>query len=276
MQSLGMAARNRGTTGQQLPTPFYQSLEDAGIRFWRSQLALVVGPGSAGKSVFISNLVVKWKRPTLAFLLDQDQATAASRFAATEMDEPFLRLKADLSGDSVVRTLESLSYIQTDFKAESIEDVQRQLDAYIERYGIPPEVMVVDNLGNMTSGYDGEWAMLKALALELDTMARKYEMLILAAHHTSDVATTEPLPRDKILGKITQYPRLVLSVAYNAFDCVYKLAAVKNSSGPTDPMAASPLSFSADLANMQIVEATADTFVNHADEALKALRSNRQ
>jgi hypothetical protein len=267
-----MAARNRGTTGQQLPTPFYPSLEKEGIRFWRSQLALVVGPGSAGKSVLISNLVVRWERPTLAFLLDQDQATAAARFAATDLDEPFLELKKDLDSAQVLQALEHLSFVQTDFRAESLEDVQRQLDAYIERYGVPPEVVVIDNLGNMTSGLDDEWGALKALTLELDIMARKYEALFICAHHTTDVATTEPLPRDKILGKITQYPRLILSVAFNTFTCVYKLAAVKNSSGPTDPTAGNPLEFSANLGNMQIMESESDTIVNGADDLMKQFK----
>lgn len=272
MQSLGMAARNRGNTGQQLPTPFYQSLENAGIRFWRSQLALVVGPGSSGKSVFIANLVVKWGRPALGFLLDQDSATAASRFAATEMDEPFLELKKNLDAPTTVETLARLGFIQTDFKAESLEDIQRQLDAYIERYGVPPEVVVVDNLGNMTSGYAEEWAALKAMTLELDIMARKYECLIICAHHTTDAPTTEPLPRSSILGKISQYPRLIISVAFNVYSGEYKLAAVKNSSGPTDAMATNPLTFSANLGNMQIVECDADLMVNQAEESLKALR----
>ena len=249
-----MAARNRGSTGQQLPTPFYPSFEKAGVRFWRSQLCLVVGPGSSGKSLLISNLVAKWGRPTLAFLLDQDQATAAARFAATELDQPFLELKSHLDSPTATEVLARMGYIQTDFKAEALEDIELQLDAYIERYGVPPEVLVVDNLGNMTSGYPDEWAALKALTLELDVMARKYEMLVICAHHTTDLPTTEPLPRSNVLGKISQYPRMILSVAYNPYSLDYKVAAVKNSSGPTDAMAASPIVFEAVPANMQVTE----------------------
>lgn len=275
MQSLGMAARNRGSTGQQLPTPFYPSLESAGIRFWRSQLTLVVGPGGSGKSVFIANLIVKWGRPTLGFLLDQDAATAASRFAATQMDLPFLELKRELDDPCTVETLAALGFIQTDFKAESLEDIQLQLDAYIERYGVPPEIIVVDNLGNMTSGYDDEWKTLKALTLELDIMARKYEMLVICAHHTTDQPSTEPLPRSAILGKIAQYPRLIISVANNPFSGEFKVAAVKNSSGPQDPAAGNPLSMDADLANMQIQESVSATTVNHAEEYLRALREGK-
>lgn len=268
-----MAARNRGQTGEQLPTPFYQSLEDAGVKFWRSQSCLVVGPGSAGKSVFISNLVAKWGRPTLAFLLDQDPATAASRFAATEMDRPFLELKADLDNPSVCEVLARMGFIQTDFRAEGLDDIQLQLDAYVERYGVPPEVLVIDNLGNMTSGYDDEWSTLKALTLELDNMAREYEMLVICAHHTRDEPTTEPLPRSAILGKISQYPRLIVSVAFNAYTGEYKLAAVKNSSGPTDALAAKPLTFDACLANMQITEHEGPAVDSPAAEYLRAFRN---
>jgi hypothetical protein len=267
-----MAAKNRGSTGQQLPTPFYPSLEQAGVRFWRSQLCLVVGPGSAGKSLLISNLVARWERPALTFLLDQDQATAAARFAATLLDESFLELKQDLGSSQAEAALESLAFVQTDFKAESLDDIQLQLDAYIERYGIPPEVVVVDNIGNMTSGYDDEWSTLKALTLELDMMARKYEMLVICAHHTRDEPTTEPLPRSAILGKISQYPRLILSVAYNPYSLEYKIAAVKNSSGPTDPTAASPLVFEANPGNMQVTEKA--TSFSPASDYLKAFKMN--
>lgn len=271
MQSLASAARNRGETGSQLATPFYPSLERQGIRFWRSQLCLVVGPGSAGKSLLISNLVAKWGRPCLAFLLDQDQATAAARFAATRINEPFLELKKNLEDVRTSEVLSDLGFIQTDYKAECIQDVELQLDAYMERYGEPPTVLVVDNLGNMASMAEDEWGTLKALTLAFDEMARKYEMLVIAAHHTTDAPTTEPLPRSAILGKVSQYPRLVLSVAYNSYDQIYKIACVKNSSGPTDAMATNPISFNADPSRMQVTEMQGPT-VSPAAEYLSAFK----
>lgn len=257
MQSLSMAAKARSEAGEQLPTPFWPSLESKGIRFWRSQLCLVVGPGSSGKSLFISNLVAKWGRSCLAFLLDQDQSTAAARFAATELDEPFLDLKRELDSPRVIGALAHMNAVQADFRAESLGDIALQLDAYIERYGVPPEVIVIDNLGNMASNMEDEWGTLKSLTLDLDVLAREYGCLVICAHHTTDKeATTEPLPRSAILGKISQYPRLILSVAYNPYDCIYKVAAVKNSSGPTDAMAIDPVPFDANPGNMQVTERT--------------------
>lgn len=276
MLSLGMAAKHRGSSGDQLKTPFYPSLEGAGIRFWRSQLCLVVGPGSAGKSLLIQNLLARWAREgrtALTFLLDQDKATAAARFAATELDESFLEIKRDLDRSDVTLTLAKLCSIQTDFQAEIMADVECQLSAYIERYGVPPEILVIDNLGNMATGMEDEWGTLKALTLEFDLIARKYEILVLAAAHTRDEPTTEPLPRSALLGKVSQYPRMILSVAYNPYDCIYKVAAVKNSSGPTDSMAANPIAFDANPGNMQITERSAP-LVNLSAEYLARFRAS--
>ena len=269
-----MAARNRGSTGEQLPTPFYPSLERAGIRFWRGTSVLVVGPGSAGKSLLIQNLAARWGHRTLTFLLDQDQATAAARFAATQLDEPFLDLKKQLDDPRVVETIAGMSYIQTDFRAEALSDIELQLEAYIERYGEPPVVLVVDNLGNMAEASEDVWGTLKALTLILDEMARNYEMLVICAAHTSDAPTTEPLPRSAILGKLHQYPRLILSVAWNEYSAEYKLAAVKNSMGPTDAMAAKPLTFVANPANMQVTEPQeGDINESPAADYLRAFRN---
>lgn len=233
----------------------YDALEERQVRFYRSQLTLVVGPGSAGKSLFTSNLVMGWKLPTLAFLLDQDQATAASRFIATRTSEVFLDIKNDLDN---LRYSEALrrdcSHVQAVFRAYSAADIELQLEAYCQRYGEPPAVLLVDNLGNLTTGYEDEWQILKALTLKLDEMAREYEMCVIGCHHTTDIPSTEPLSREKVLGKVSQYPRLILSVAFNEASTEYKVAAVKNSSGPSDPMAVNPIVLYADPERMQVRE----------------------
>lgn len=273
MLSLLQAARSRGEGGEQIPCPFYPSLEAAGIRFFRSQLCLVVGPGSAGKSLLIANLVSKWDRSCLAFLLDQDKATAAARFAATVMDEPMLDLKSELDATRVTDTLGSLRNLQCDFSAQDMDDIRLQLECYIERFGSPPEILVVDNLGNMASMMDDQWSVLKAMTLELDELAREYEMLVICAAHTKDSPTTEPRPRSDILGQLHQYPRLILSVAFNALDGAYKLAAVKNSSGITDSAATKPLCFDAFPANGQIKERSGP-LINQAADTMTRYRAN--
>lgn len=252
MLSLAQAAERRGAAGIPLP-PVFKALEDREARIYRGQLALVVGPAGAGKSLLTSNLLVRWGVPALALLLDQDQLTAASRFVSTATGDRFLDVK-DRIDDYRDVLLDQVGHVQAAFRAEDMEDIRLQLDAYEQRYGEPPSVLLVDNLGNMTSGYDNEWAVLKALTLELDKLAQDEQMAVIGCHHTTDLTSCDPAARDKILGKISQYPRLILSVGFNPQTTQYKVAAVKNSSGPSDVNAVNPAVLYADPARMSLTE----------------------
>src|SRR5260221_284473 len=213
MLSLARAAGRRGAAGVPLP-PVFQALEDRDARICRGQLCLVVGPPSAGKSLLTANLLVKMCVPALALLLDVDQLTAAARFASIVTGDDFQEVKREID-----RYQDALNgpagHIQAAFHATEAEDIWTQMRAYEQRYGLPPDALLVDNLGNLTSGYDNEWAVLKALTLELDQMARDEHTAVIACHHTTDLTSCEPAQRDKILGKVSQYARLIFSIGFN-------------------------------------------------------------
>lgn len=244
-----------------LPTA-YKSLEYAGAEVCRGQLALLVGPPSAGKSLLAFNLIARMPSiGTLAFLLDTTQLTAAARFAAIATGDDYRTVKRRIiEGDTRYLSIlqRELGDVHVVFHAPTLEDVQRHIDAYEQRYGLPPDLVLIDNLGNQSSAFENEWATLKAMTLELDTMARQEECAIVAAHHTTDLTSTDPASRDKILGKITQYPRLVLSVAYNEYTQEFKVAIVKNSEGATDAKAEHPVVLYADPARMKLSESKAE------------------
>lgn len=254
MMSVAQAAARRGAAGVPLPT-VYQSLAQAGVNICKGQLTLIAGPASAGKSMLGMNLLygMGTSVPALAFLLDIDQLSAAARFGAIMAGHPFSQVK-----DNIESYLPELSHrcghIQTQFYARELEDITVQMDAFSQRYGLPPDVMFLDNLGNMSSSFDGEWAVLKAMTLELDEMARSEQTAVIATAHMTDVETTEPLPRSKILGKVSQYARLILSVAFNPATAEYKIAVVKNSSGPSDPKAERPITLWANPSRMALTE----------------------
>lgn len=255
MLSLAQAAKRRGAAGVPLPT-VYKALEAKTIRFYRSQLSLVIGQGGSGKSLLTANLLANWSKqgvPSLAILLDQDQLTAAARMVATVTGEPFLRIKDHIDDYDPVM-LNELGNIQAHFKAESMADIRLQLDAYMQRYGEPPHVLLLDNLGNMASGFEDEWSILRGLTLELDELAREFEIAVIGCAHTSDWDRYDPPPRKMLLGKTSQYPRLIVSVGFNPLTGEYKLAAVKNSSGEADLNAVSPLVFSCNPVTMQVSE----------------------
>jgi len=251
MLSLAQSVTRRGSAGQPLPG-MYGPLEARGVQLCKGQLALIVGPPSAGKSLLAMNLMVRMGVPSLAFLLDIDQLSAAARFGAVLTGDKFSHVKAGI--DSYGDTLSSLKDVQVQFHAQDMDDIRLQVAAYEQRYGLPPDLLVLDNLGNLTSAMDNEWALLKALCLELDLLAREEQCAVIACAHVTDLETSNPAGRTKILGKISQYPRLILSVGFDPVSGEYKVAAVKNSSGPSDVSASHPVTMYADPSRMYLGE----------------------
>lgn len=257
MLSVAQAMQRRGSAGVPLPT-VYQSLADRGADICRSQLTLVVGPPGSGKSMLTMNLLARMNVPALGFFLDTDELTCSSRFASILTGDSFSRVKQHIiaeAGDTYrARLLLDMPNVQASFHAPSADLVALEVDAYEQRFGQPPDCVLVDNLGNQTSQYGDEWAVLKALSLEYDQLARDLQLAMICCHHTTDLESAEPAQRTKILGKISQYARLILSVGFNPESGAYKIAVVKNTSGPSDPAAVNPVTLFADPSRMQLSE----------------------
>lgn len=251
MLSIAQAAARRGSAGVPLPG-MYGPLQARGVEVCRGQLSLIVGPPGAGKSLLAMNLMVRMNVPTLAFLLDTDQLSAAARFGSVLSGQNFFQVKANI--DQYAGKLSELSDMQVQFYAQDMDDIRLQVSAYEQRFGLPPDLVIVDNLGNLTSAMENEWALLKALTLELDLLAREMGCAVIACAHVTDLETTNPAGRTKILGKVSQYPRLILSVGYSPATGEYKVSAVKNSSGPSDVSASNPITMYADPSRMLISE----------------------
>lgn len=249
MLSIAQAAQRRGSAGMPLPG-MYEALRARGIEVCKGQLSLIAAPPGAGKSTLAMNYLVRAGVPSLAFLLDTDQLSAAARFGSILTGDVFGKVKSDI--DSYTGRLSELKDMQAVFYAQDVDDIRLQVDAYEQRYGLPPDLVLVDNLGNLTSAMDNEWALLKALCLELDLIARENQVAVLACAHMTDMETTTPAGRTKLLGKVSQYPRLILSVAYDPVTGEFKVSAVKNSSGPSDVSASHPVTMFADFSRMLI------------------------
>ena len=251
MLSLTQAAQKRGNSGVPLPN-MYPALSAREADVNRSQVTLVTGPPSAGKSLLMMNLAVRFRVPTLAMFFDSDPLTVAARFGAILTNEYFSKVKADIDG--YADALQRIKDLQVVFQGESLDDIRIQGEAFEARYGAYPSLLIIDNLGNLTSSLGDEWAVLKAYTLELDKLAKEWECAIVVSHHMTDITTCEPLQRDKILGKVAQYPRLIYSVGFNPNNGAYKIAVVKNSQGPSDPQAVDPIVMYADPSRMFLDE----------------------
>ena len=237
MLRLDRAWRNVGTAAKPLPT-VWKALESKEIKFRRGQVCMVAAAPNAGKSMFALVYAIQAKVPTLFFSADTDVATV------------WLRAIAHVSGHSQ-QTVENqinhnprfydgyvdkISHIQWAFDSSpNLDDIEDEIKAYIELYGISPELIVIDNLMNVAAETDNEWAGLRQIMMELHDMARKTEACVLVLHHVSEQSEygppSEPPPRRSIHGKVSQLLATILTLGYSPFDNTLKVAAVKNRFG---------------------------------------------
>lgn len=256
MLSLSQALAVRGAAGTPLPAA-YPALKAAGIDICRSQLTLIVGKPGGGKSFLAMSLLAKMRVPTLAFLLDTQELTAAARFGAIITGHPFAAVKDALTAGSreYDRVFsDDLAHLRLCFRAESPDAVRLEIQAFEQRFGLPPDCVLIDNLGNQASMLENEYAASKALTLEYDGLAKEAEAALICTAHTSDPGHPGPPGAGQVLGNIIHYARLVLSVGFNPETASMGIAAVKNTEGPADPRAQRPLILQADASRMQLTE----------------------
>jgi hypothetical protein len=87
---------------------------------------------------------------------------------------------------------------------------------------------------NCVSVTGEEWSGIRAIMSELHHVARKTGACVLALTHMSeqrDYEADKPAPRRAILGKASQLPSMILSIAMNPEYGEFRVAAVKNRFG---------------------------------------------
>ena len=209
------------------------------IKFRRGQVCMVAAAPNAGKSMFALIYAMKAKVPTLFFSADTDTTTVMMRAAAQSSGHTQISVEANLSSNShhYDQHFNKFSHIKWVFDSNpSLDDIELEIKAYVELYGEAPELIVIDNLMNVSAETDNEWAGLRAIMMDLHDMARKTEACVLVLHHVSEQSEygnpTNPPARRSIHGKVSQLPALILTLGYDPNQAVLRVAAVKNRFGP--------------------------------------------
>lgn len=238
MLNLNRAWRGSNTNATPLPDVWI-ALANKQIKFRRGQVCMVAAAPNAGKSMFALIYAVKAKVPTLFFSADTDTATVMMRAASHLSGHEQLLVESNLLSnrhyyDKYLSEMESIQFVFD--SSPSLDDIELEIKAYVELFGIPPELIVVDNLMNVVSESDNEWAGLRAIMVEFHDMARKTEACVLVLHHVSEQSeygkTTEPPARRAIHGKVSQLPALIITLGFDPHNSILKVAAVKNRFGP--------------------------------------------
>jgi replicative DNA helicase len=202
---------------------------------------MVAAAPNAGKSMFALIYAVKAKVPTLFFSADTDTPTVMMRAASHLSGHSQLLVEANLNNsrhyyDKYLSDMENIQFVFD--SSPSLDDIELEVKAYVELYGIPPELIVIDNLMNVVAESDNEWAGLRAIMVEFHDMARKTEACVMVLHHVSEQSEygkdNKPPARRAIHGKVSQLPALILTLNYNygPYNSELQVAVVKNRFGP--------------------------------------------
>ncbi len=237
MLRLDRAWKTVQSTAQPLPA-VWKDLETKEIKFRRGQVCMVAAAPNAGKSMFALVYAIKAKVPTLFFSADTDTATVMLRASAhvAGHTQQTVENQININPDAYEDSLQEISHIQWVFDASpNLDDIEDEIKAYIELYGIAPQLIVIDNLMNVVAESDNEWAGLRQIMVELHDMARKTDACVMVLHHVSEQteygSMMEPPHRRSIQGKVSQLPALILTLGYNPFEHTLRVAAVKNRFG---------------------------------------------
>lgn len=229
-----------GITTRATPLPdVWKALKDKQITFRRGQVCMVAAAPNAGKSMFALVYAMQAKVPTLFFSADTDVATVMIRAAAHISGHAQVTVESNLNTSSSYydRYFEEMDHIQWVFDSSpSLDDIELEIKAYQELFGLPPQLIVIDNLMNVAAETDNEWAGLREIMMNLHDMARSTEACVLVLHHVSEAHEygdgTMPPPRRAIHGKVSQLPSLILTLGYDPVGKTLKVGAVKNRFGP--------------------------------------------
>lgn len=264
MKRLSQRQRRGGSAGTPLPDVF-PILKAHEIRLRRGQLTMLVAQPNGGKSLFAMFAAMKMKVPTLFISADTDEATMRLRAAANLLHVPTKEVEEMLASSGAAIVDEQMEQLD-DFlfwsydPSPSLENIEQEILAVEELLGEHVQLLIIDNLMNISHSTDSEWQEMRATMAAFHTLARKIDACVLCLHHVSenDSRAFIPPPRKAVQGKVNQLPEQILSVAMNPNDHVFKLAAVKNRHGSHDPTGETYVTLAVDPARMSLYESQAE------------------
>lgn len=266
-------AKGGGSNAEPLPE-LLPVLTAQGIIFEPGQMAMIVARPNAGKSMLSLWYAVKASVPTLYFSADTDRRTTLYRAVAVKTGIEFDEIKnmigtsaQDIIDDAIMEI--TRDGIQFDFSpAPSLDDLYAETDAFIEVYGTPPRMIVLDNLLNVDNDA-GDFAGLVEILGKLHAMARDLDCAMVVLHHvnTSTTKPEYPAPINSIRGQVSQYPEIILALAMLPEEGVMRVAMTKHRHKTPSP--------NADKYETIFVDPRRMTFYNSKQE-LQAAATSRE
>lgn len=229
---LSTIARRPAETGEFL-SPVFRPLENAGIRIRSGTATYVAGTPGSMKTGWTLYYVARLNLPTLYFSADSEPFEMLERTASMMSGDPVTKVRQQ--PEAYAEALDSLNINMVFEDSPSYEDVELEVSAYAEIHGEFPKVIVIDNLLNLVGETDDEWSGHRDHAKVIHKLTRITKAAVLVLCHMGEDKVDPgeyPQPRTKLQGKVSQLPKLILSLAFDGERL--RLAPVKNRFGPGD------------------------------------------
>ncbi len=222
-----------------------------GFRPRRGEVIVVGGRSGAAKSSFMIWLAVTWNLPTLYYSLDQNLGESTHRALAAHTGNTVDEV------DQLLREGRTPPDDQAPIcwcfdRNPGINDLQDELDAYVESYDAWPEIIVVDNLIDVfhgregdKNGYDDTLKFLKEKAFESNAA------VFVLAHTSALVKPNDPFtpqPKYALLDKPDKHPQGILMVALNPKTGEFRVSVAKSRMSLSDESSEDYASLRADQA----------------------------
>lgn len=228
--------------GEPLPGVF-RTFDGNQIAVRRSELSMIAGEPGAGKSTLALALALRMNVPTLYLSADTNAHTMAMRLYSmiTGESQQQAEIAIEHNPEEARNKLSMASHIYWSFDSSpNLGDLDDEVMAIEELLGRPPELIVVDNLMDISMDHGEEFSGMRGAMKELKFLARDTNAAVLVLHHTSESFKSEPTPpRSAVQGKVNQLPALILTVGQQAG--LMAVASVKNRYGKADPSGSSPV-----------------------------------
>ena len=207
---------------------------------------MIAGRSGTQKSGFAMFWVAQMGLPTLYFSGDMSRSTASARFASMVTGDPSEVVEAGMAAGGLdelryLEALEGLNHIQLSYGTPiTWQAIDEELTAFIEVHDAYPQVIVIDNLMDCEDAESDYTAQMAAMS-NLTELARTTGATVIILHHATDKswdAKTDPWSppsRSEIKGGLSEKPELSLSVALDPTTLEFKVAVIKQRSGPSDP-----------------------------------------
>lgn len=236
MKTLSRVVTKTAPSDRTLPTVFPQ-LDQAGVRPRRGNVTMIYATPASLKSMFMLYWVARMGLPTLVFSADTDEYETTKRAAAMVTGKAQHEVERDWSAGNQGEYLDALQQLNIRWVFESDPtylDLELETAAFAEAYGRFPAVIVVDNLMNVVPEQENEWAGMRDTTKALKRLVRITDAAVMVLHHASETEkdNTTPPSRNRIQGKVSQLPEVILSIARDGNEL--RVCAVKNRYGPGD------------------------------------------